>query len=136
METSESCHDHFHLHRVGAHVNHKFRHCSAWCFDSGPNVFVFSASEGVRDEFSSSGSIIGFKHSVCCVGFSSSCSADYERSVQGVVFVDNRFWRFLDLDGVPVGMEQRDVSVPISCPSSLLAFVHPSVAAPVSPIRI
>jgi hypothetical protein len=40
------------------------------------------------------------------------------------------------LDGVPVGMEQRDVSVPISCPSSLLAFVHPSVAAPVSPIRI
>jgi hypothetical protein len=40
------------------------------------------------------------------------------------------------MDGVPVGMEQRDVSVPVSCPSSLLAFVHPCVAAPMPPIRI
>jgi hypothetical protein len=135
METSESYDDHFHLHRTWAHVDHKFCHSAAWGSDNDPDVSVFSASEGTLwDEFPSSCCIVGFKHNSCRGGFSSSCIVDYERAVQGVL--DGRHWRVLGLDGVLVGMEQRDISVPVSCPSSLLAAVHPCIAAPMQPIGI
>jgi len=135
METSESYNDHFHLHWTRAHVDHKFCHSAAWGSDIDPDVSVFSASEGMLwDEFLSSCSTVGFKHNSCRGGFSSSCIVDYERAVQGVL--DGRHWRVLGLDGVLVGVEQRDISVPISCPSPLLAVVHPCIASPMQPIGI
>jgi hypothetical protein len=104
VETSESYNDHFNLHRAWAYVNHKFCYRAAWGSDSDPNVFVFSATEGsIRDEFPYSCSTGGFQHMSCRPRFSSSCIADYERDVQGIM--DLRHWRFLGVDGVLVGME-------------------------------